>query len=465
MYQLSSGDLGAYIEVTVTPVDYGEEYTGTAEAKYGPVSLSPKLRQNLEYALAAGGSTFTLYLAPDSMDTVTPTSKNEVRLQVNREEMIIQVMDSHGAVNEALSMRTGYTIDYPSISLHPFDTKRFTLSFKHQGKPHRLQLQSLTRQNRDLVVLTLRCLAARKYLINSKTLQDLFSTEGNLQSQGGTVSSPLDLTLEIDRLMRELYSLLQANTSLAKERNTLKSELQAAEIDMQETIASYQTILTENSSENRIITEFETQKNALREQLVKKNLEIDDLKGKIQILEENVKDLRQKTDKSELENLINEQNELISMLKKRQNSDDSLKNELKILQEKVNFQENLLEKTQFQEEKFRKEFEKIKEENTALLGQRGILSKKIDKLGEELEKKEKELEEMAKLQEENRIRQEIALQKLLSEMESLENQQPASEAEITRLTEENRGLKSQCDALSAQLSRAQAMARRNRGDL
>lgn len=466
MYQISSGDLGAWIEVTVTPVDCGEEYTGTAEAKYGPVSLSLKLRQHLEYALAAGGSTFTLYLAPESVDMVQ--SRCEVRLQATREELILQVFDEKGRLDEGQSVRTGYTIDYPSISLHPFDTKRFHLTFKQQGAVKRLQLQSLTRQNRDLVVLTLRCLAARKYLLNSKTLQDLFTTEGNLQSQGGTVSSPLDLTLEIDRSIRELYALLKSNDDLTKERNQLKSELQETEADMQETLSSYQAILADAGVDSSLKAELDTaidQKNALRGQLAERDAEIERLKGEAVQTTKEVERLRRKTDVAQLELVIADQNELISMLKSRQTHDDSLKSELASLQLKASGQAKLIQELTQQAEEARKERDRVREENAALLGQRGLMAKKIDVLGGELEAQEKQVDELMRLQEETRGRHELAIQKLLSEMEMMEREQPNAQAELERLQRENEQLKSQCDTLTGQLSRAQALARRNRSEV
>lgn len=462
VYQISSGDLGAWIEVTVTPVDSGEEYTGTAEAKYGPVALSPKLRQHLEYALAAGGSTFTLYLAPESVDSVQ--SRCEVRLQATRDELVLQVFDEQGRLDESQSVRTGYTIDYPSISLHPFDTKRLHLTLKHKGIVKRIQLQSLTRQNRDLVVLTLRCLAARRYLLNSKTLQDLFTTEGNLQSQGGTVSSPLDLTLEIDRSIRELYALLKANDDLTKERNQLKSELQETEADMQETLSSYQVILADAGVDSSLKTELDAaidQKNALRAIVAERDAEIERLKAEAVKTGREVDELRRKTDVTQLELVIADQNELITMLKSRSNHDESLKSELASLQLKVSSQAKLLQELTQQTEEARKERDRVREENAALLGQRALMARKIDALGGEVEAKEKQVEELTRLQDETRGRHELALQKLLSEMEMMERDQPDAGA----LQREIEQLKGQCDTLTGQLSRAQALARRNRSEV
>ena len=496
MYQISSADLGAYIAVEVTPIDTGEEYSGTAEAKYGPVSLSTKLRQNLEYALATGGSTFTLYLASETLDS--QQGRCEVRMVVGREEMELQVFDERGVMDEGGSLKTGYSIEYPSVSLHPFDTKRFTLTVRQKNKVKRVQLMSLTRQNRDLVVLTLRCLAAKKYLINSKTLQDLFTTDGNLQSQGGTVSSPLDLMLEIDRTVRELYSLMKVNDEVVKERNKLKEELRETEDDMRETISSYQNMLAAAAeapvTEGRWKQELDLaidQKNKLRRQCAEAQEEIERLRhdlasslSSLSSVQSQLSSLQaQSTGTSVLEQQLDSQTDLISALTHRLEAFDSLKSDLTAANLKITGQSKMIveltaqiddisslkaENGRLKDElgkvgKTEEEVGRLREENAALLGQRALMARKIDTLSDEVEEGRKKIEELVNLQDETRGRHEKAIQKLLSEIDSIEksaSDSPDVSQQLSSLTSENTHLKSQLDSLSAQLSRAQALARR-----
>ena len=72
-----------------------------------------------------------------------------------------------------------YTVDYPRIELHPFDTKKFSILYNEHDDTHnsaidhfavkleehdkfsrRLDLKSLSRESRDLIILVLKAFAA-----------------------------------------------------------------------------------------------------------------------------------------------------------------------------------------------------------------------------------------------------------------------------------------------------------------
>ena len=61
-----------------------------------------------------------------------------------------------------------FTIDYPRIEMHPFDTKRFTVYYDptdtHVDAVYNLNkclhLEALSRQSRDLIALAVKCFSA-----------------------------------------------------------------------------------------------------------------------------------------------------------------------------------------------------------------------------------------------------------------------------------------------------------------
>jgi hypothetical protein len=60
-----------------------------------------------------------------------------------------------------------YTIDYPRVEMHPFDTSRFEIVYdKHESIDARydfnkcIDLKALSRASRDMIVLSLKCFSA-----------------------------------------------------------------------------------------------------------------------------------------------------------------------------------------------------------------------------------------------------------------------------------------------------------------
>jgi hypothetical protein len=75
---------------------------------------------------------------------------------------------------EVISLR--YTIDFPKMELHPFNTKLFSLFYAdeqvdanyHFNK--KIEMQALSRQSRDLIALAIKCFSAHTYFSNSKII-------------------------------------------------------------------------------------------------------------------------------------------------------------------------------------------------------------------------------------------------------------------------------------------------------
>ena len=102
-----------------------------------------------------------------------------------------------------------YTIDYPRIEMHPFDTKRFSIFYDKSETTVNavydfnkcIQLKALSRQSRDLIALAMKCFSAQTYFLNSKLIDSL-----PMPTRKEQIFSVHDVLLELEYVKRELYN-------------------------------------------------------------------------------------------------------------------------------------------------------------------------------------------------------------------------------------------------------------------
>lgn len=478
MYQPSCEDIGAFIYVKVRPLEAAEGYTGEAEAKYGPVLMDPNLRKTLESVLVSGGSRFSCALITRDESGV---SSQDAVLTVSRELLDLKVVDRDGRIDSVHSFNVNYSVDNPMLVMSS-DTKKLTVVF--EDKPFKLPLRILSRQSRDLIVLSIRCLAMRNYLINTKALKEVFQGEVMQQAQGEQQSS-LDLALELEGSIREIKNLLVVNKAVTIEKNRLKRELVELEDSINETIGSYQSLLANEESMNsasaqedeimRLKHELDraiVNKRTLAKKLDEANSELEQVRQETQRVD---RDRHQDASssknsllsleaqlafaKEELKRVGSEQGSWTHELKRAMESNHELRAQLAQLKE-----DHLKDKLNAAEdgelEKLRAENESLREDNEALLGQRSFMSKKIETLNTQLTELASENERTKQLLAATQQQAEQDRQALIEHVSSpvVEDSQSvvqALENEISKYRE-------QCDSLSAQLSRAQAANRRAR---
>ena len=133
----------------------------------------------------------------------------DASLFVNQSVIKICFVDSFGGTSNDDAISFKYTIDYPRIELHPFDTKRFKIFYSddkldaHYNFNKCIQLKALSRQSRDLIALAIKCFSAHTYYINSKIISEVNSEDPKRSDEAPSVSQ---LLLELDFIKRELYS-------------------------------------------------------------------------------------------------------------------------------------------------------------------------------------------------------------------------------------------------------------------
>lgn len=109
-----------------------------------------------------------------------------------------------------------YTIDYPRVELHPFDTRKFTLFYADSKVDAKydcnrcIEMRAASRQSRDIIALLIRCFSAQTYFINSKIIANVADDTENIGDEendlGPKIYSVSDVLLELEQVKRELYN-------------------------------------------------------------------------------------------------------------------------------------------------------------------------------------------------------------------------------------------------------------------
>lgn len=122
-----------------------------------------------------------------------------------------------------------YTIDYPRVELHPFDTSKFKIYYADHKVDAKyefnkcIELRALSRQSRDLIALLIKCFSAQTYFINSKIIANVQDDDGNIDEATAVAPSfsVSEVLMELEFIKRELYNQINLSKNLEKEKHSL----------------------------------------------------------------------------------------------------------------------------------------------------------------------------------------------------------------------------------------------------
>lgn len=255
VYQLSAEDIGCMIRVVCSPIESPEECgaSGKAHGEFGPIELDPSAKQTLEQVLGTGGSQFPVSLLIQNKDDAEEID-GKLFVSSNVIKICFQDMRTYGKQKlgeEVLSLK--YTIDYPRVELHPFDTRKFKVFYADHKVDAKydfnkcIELRALSRQSRDLVALLIKCFSAQTYFVNSKVIAS--ASNGSFIQGTAPTFTVSDVLMELEFVKRELYNSINLAKALDKEKKSLCSQITNLEEEMSCTIDSYKAILAANSNE------------------------------------------------------------------------------------------------------------------------------------------------------------------------------------------------------------------------
>ena len=448
------------------------------------VAVTPKLlldalvRKNLENILQQKYGRFPIsYFQDNLLDRVMDGS-----LEITAEMIKLNVLNSDSSANTEHSIYTSYSVGFPQVYLHLSDCKRLILVFD-ETRP-KIVLQCLSRTSRDLIVMALRVFSIETYLLHSKAIE-------NISSGQPPFGKKIELALEIDEVLVQMGYLVQQNAELKMERSRYKKELRDMEKEMENTIEAYRTLLDCNNLDQRSGVDEELQKikNELndaienkrktRVRVREKDEEIKGLCRQIEEMKESQqnlvwelkasKDSLIEPDFSVVESRLKEAEHQIAEKDRKcvESAEEADRWKRRISELEEGIKERVVENQTLKGEivehtSLLQELAQYKNQNEALLGQRSILSKKIEGLTSELnelqvsslQEKTANRENMQILEEENR--------RLKLEIEtSREEHKTETDSSLLKQAQEDVvKYRQQCDNLAAQLSRMQAQLRK-----
>mmetsp|Transcript_62666 Transcript_62666/g.161765 ORF Transcript_62666/g.161765 Transcript_62666/m.161765 type:complete len:658 (+) Transcript_62666:50-2023(+) len=227
MYQISADDVGTTINVEAQPADVDDGLYGAVVGEIGPFELDPSTRRSLDNALGSGGINFTSTQPPKSNadGSMSGGPGQEVHIHVSVDGVKVIVAEASGR-SSCREVYVEYSADYPKVIIHPLDTNKFQLIMSESKT---FTLLALSRANRDLVALTIRCFHAHKYVSTSSVLAALLPPPTSDPQAGSSSDAKLDALIRLERLLKELnQSMQKKETSERVLRNTRyeKKELQ-----------------------------------------------------------------------------------------------------------------------------------------------------------------------------------------------------------------------------------------------
>lgn len=259
-YPISADDIASKVIVEATAVDSSQ--SGPQEVTYaelGPFELDTAARRNLDNYLALGGTRFSVI--PRSPGSATDRNQ-ELVCHVSAEELkIIKPGPSNIGYVEAWTCK--YGAEYPHIQINPHDLSSFELTLSPTEK---LSLAAMTRSQRDLLVLTVRCFHGRQWLANSILLQHVALGAGKQlralqhppdaspRCDGDAKGEPevtTDFLVVVQRLTSELHRSLHVAEKSVRERDRAQIEKNALEDDIAATIEAYQQLLAQATTTDR----------------------------------------------------------------------------------------------------------------------------------------------------------------------------------------------------------------------
>lgn len=241
-YIPTAEDIGHIIQLEAYSL---EQNTEVAYASFGPINLDDDMKNTLELLLSAGGTKFSCFSY--NVKENQKDKDKEIILYVNASE--IKLTETFFDGSEKVLEQIKYHSTNPRIKLHPFDTKRLTVSvfeydLSSQGKncassdliSERLKseynLVAMSKQCRELIYLLIQCFVIDEKLKNNK----LFSSVNYNVLQFDSKIGILDLITELKALREENYILLNNNLFLEKDNLNLKKEMADLEMDTQITL-------------------------------------------------------------------------------------------------------------------------------------------------------------------------------------------------------------------------------------
>ncbi|ORM40064.1 uncharacterized protein BXIN_1191 [Babesia sp. Xinjiang] len=300
-YVLTADDVGNSLILHCTP----SGSLGTAVGEIGPFDVDVTSRRAIQDALINSSARHDLFVERDFCSvfclsellhipehTMTADGTNvKYVMYIMSEEVQIQPTDDYKG-DEIVKCR--YSSSFPRIRLCNDDPLRMFLRINNK---HELTLRTFSKQQRDMVALTLRAFHSKLLILNALEANSLeVLRDGKLQdpTNGGR---HLNVILALQKANDDLSVSLDETTRLRRELNRCRQEKSFLESEMENTIKVFQQQLSESDTEEpNKGSQKENYNETLYTELINRNAQLADqleeMTKERNILEEEVDILR-----------------------------------------------------------------------------------------------------------------------------------------------------------------------------
>ena len=224
---------------------------------------------------------------------------NDLVLEIDKEQLKVRTFQKDGNLDPRNSFITAYSITYPKIILHSTDNKKLCfvmndgtteLSEHDLAYNRKLLVNCLNQQTRDLIVMCIRVFALKNSMKIDKILDSCVEDIGKNNT---------DISLELERAIRELNLLQEENNELKKKNRDQRKEAMTAINELQNRLDENQKSTAQNNIKNDSdeIRKLKEKKIKLRQRLSNKRKEFNELKIKYEESLENQRLLNEKLKK------------------------------------------------------------------------------------------------------------------------------------------------------------------------
>ena len=445
-YMPNGEDIGYIIEVEVFSLDDPED---KAVAQYGPIIIDKDMENAIELFLTSGKN-FNLYLFDSN--TQEKVKDKEYILYLKNDEIILSNYDLTG--KEVILEKCIYSQLNPIIKLSPTNVNKINFVFIDYDsddnnnevennfnnindeitykKKNEYEFITMSKQNRELIYLLIQFFVIDEKIKNNKLfslincesipseeklgITDLFGELNLLKKQNLITLNEMNKLNEKNKILSENYKELEENFRITLSKINEKDS---------NSYIQKEILKANEKSKNYTIEKNKIYKknNELKKEYEKTNNSFNLLQSKLKENEEE-KNILIKKENESAKKLMNTIGNLKKLKEKNNNFQKELKiaeEQLKKLKEEYNYNKNL-------DEKFKKDFIQLKEENSKLIQQ--------NKENNDLGKSKNEVSEIKK-NNENLINEN---KNLLSQRDLLNKQKGELSKKLEKIKEEKENL-------------------------
>jgi len=234
-YQLSALDVGSFVVVEITPGE--EDEKGMAEVTFGPIELDPSTQSTLQTIMRSGGSNFALTGISHSLSRSTSNLNGNLLIF----KSLFKISTS-----KLKEVTIGYEENLDILANPGSKGITFLISgrekefseFLGQGVGDKIVVMLHSQRERDLVIMSIRCLKARMDLEDSLVFEKLKNElfEGDSSSKSNAkIKSNLDILAKNNALTTELQFLFNNNSRLSSQNEKLEAMVRNLEGELNRT--------------------------------------------------------------------------------------------------------------------------------------------------------------------------------------------------------------------------------------